>query len=274
MNRKSALDKVREKRLIFTVTTGRSGTAYLSSIFGYARNAHSYHEPAPEYVQVLREAQTEPSCAHRFIVDEKIPAIAGDSAHIYIETSHLVCKGFLESWLDLGIVPDLIIHRRSARDVSLSLLKMGTIPGRTDKGLKFYLSPADPNVLGLAGWESLHDYQLCFWYCLEIEKRAQRYKRLFHQHGARIAETTLAELKTFAGLEKCFSDLALQAKVPAWLTRLRFLRGSGVKVNQSKETKKDVIVPDNLSELEQEVIDKIDDPDVQEWLPKLSSGVA
>lgn len=274
MGNKSAIDLVREKRLIFTVTTGRSGTAYLSSIFGYARNAHSYHEPTPEYVKVLREAQNDKNRARRFIVEEKVPAIAGDSAPIYIETSHLVCKGFLESWLDIGIVPDLIIHRRSVRDVSLSLFKMGTIPGRSDKGLKFYLSPADPNVVKLAAWEHCHDYQLCFWYCLEIEKRARGYKLLFNQHGARIAETTLAELKTFTGLEKCFSDLALQVKVPAWLTRIRFLRSSGVKVNQSIETKKDVIIPDNLFELEQEVIDKIDDPDVQEWASKMSHGIA
>jgi len=268
------IEQVQGKRLIFTVTTGRSGTAYLAAVLGFAQGAYSVHEPLPEFADVLRSVQNNPDLARQFLLDEKLPAIFRVPADIYIETSHLACKGFLEPLVELGIVPDLIIHRRPARDVSLSMFKMGTIPGRSDKGLRFYLSPADPEVLELSDWQSLHDYQLCYWYCLEIEKRALYYRQLFHQHGSMIAETTLSELKTFSGLSKCFADLDLQLKFPAWLTRLRFLRSTGVKVNESKETKKEANVPDNLVELEQEVIQRIDTPELRKWFPEMSGGIA
>ena len=42
----------------------------------------------------------------------------------------------------------------------------------------------------------------------------------------------------------------------------------------SKETKKDVTLPDNLIELEQEVIQRIDTQELRTWLPEMSGGIA
>jgi hypothetical protein len=260
------IGKIKKKRLVFTVTTGRSGTAYLSSIFGFARDTHSYHEPEPEFADILRQVQEGTVNPGDFWVNKKLPAIAGDQAPIYVETSHLACKGFLEPLLELGVLPDLVIHRRPARDIALSMLKMGTIPGKSPKGLRFYLSPDDPGVLEIDNWRELEDYQICFWYCLEIERRARYYKTIFSEQGARVVETTLSGLKTFSGLEACFSGLNLTFKYPSFLTRLRFRKSSGVKVNESKETKKAVLIPENLMKLESEVFERISHQDVKSWL--------
>ncbi len=273
MESNNAIEQIREKRLIFTVTTGRSGTAYLASIFGFAKKVYAVHEPVPEFADVLRATQGRPSLARQFLIEKKLPAILNVSSDIYVETSHLVCKGFLEPLLELDIIPDLIVHRRPPRDVALSMYKMGTIPGRSDKGLRFYLSPTDPGVLKLSDWQDLHDYQLCYWYCLEIERRARYYQKKFSQYGARIAETTLQELKTFSGLKKCISDLDLELKFPAWLTRLRFFKSADVKVNESKETKREVTAPLELTELEQEVVNRIDNLELYEWVSEMSKGV-
>ncbi len=258
MNNDELIRKIQQKRLIFTVTTGRSGTAYLASIFGFARMVYSVHEPSPEYADVLRLVQTNSERAREFLLTKKLPVILATPSDIYVETSHLACKGFLEPLLELGVVPDLIIHRRAPRDVALSMLKMGTIPGRSDKGLRFYLSPADPGVFAPSNWHTLHDYQLCYWYCLEIERRAGNYKQLFKEAGARISETTLAGLKTFDGLTDCFTDLDLQVKYPGWLSRLRFLRSARVKVNESRETKKDIRIPNNIDDLEAALLETIE----------------
>lgn len=248
------LEQIQGKRLIFTVTTGRSGTAYLTAVFNYMRDVTALHEPDPEYVDVLREAQVSRHAAEKFVVEKKLPAIAGFKNPIYVETSHLICKGFLEIFLDLGLLPDLVIHRRPMRQISLSLLKMGTIPGRTEKALRFYLHPSDPGVLlPLPDWEKLSDYQLCYWYCLEIERRAQEYAAQFRSRGARVAETTLTGLKTSQGLDDLLNDLDLRLKFPAFLYRLRFLRNSKFKVNESLITKKEVKVPENLDEQETQV---------------------
>lgn len=263
---KKLIDKLDTKRLIFTVTTGRSGTAYLSSLFGFARNTCAYHEPKPEFADVFRDIQLGRINARDFWVNKKLPVIAGEKASVYVETSHLTCKGFLEDLLELGVTPDLIIHRRPARDVATSLLKMGTIPGRSEKGLKFYLSPTDPGVLEIPNWQEMKDYQVCFWYCLEIERRARVYEKLFKEAGANVVETTLTGLKTWSGLTKCFEGLKLDFKFPSLVTRLRFMRSVGTKVNESKETKKDIDVPENLAQLESEVIDLIGTHDLQYWL--------
>lgn len=265
---RTILETIKNKRLIFTITTGRSGTAYLASIFGYAKGVDAFHEPSPEFVDVLREVQGDPIQAKLFMLEHKLPAIARTSSRVYVETSHLACKGFFEPLLDIGIVPDLIIHRRAKRDVALSMFRMGTIPGRSDKGLKFYLSPEDPGVLPLGDWQGLTDYQICFWYCLEIERRAQHYRKLFSQYGGRIVETTLPGLKSFKGLVDCFDGLGLEVKTPKWLTGLRFYRSSQVKVNESRETKKPVEIPVDLDQLEEEVWQNVNREDLLEYFPE------
>jgi hypothetical protein len=226
------------------------------------------HEPAPEFSDVLRDVQGDALLAKAFLLEQKLPAIVRTTPQIYIETSHLACKGFFEPLLDLGIVPDVIIHRRAKRDVALSMFKMGTIPGRSDKGLKFYLSPEDPAVLALEGWQKLTDYQLCFWYCLEIERRAQHYKDLISRNGGSYVETTLPGLKSYKGLLACFAGLGLQVKKPTWLTGLRFSRSSRVKVNESTETKKPVAIPEDLDQLEEEVWQNVDMKDMGTSLPE------
>ncbi len=271
MDKATLIQDIQKKRLIFTVTTGRSGTAYLTNVFTYMKGVHAFHEPAPEYVDVLRSVQADSALAHRFLLNKKLPFIAEDSAEIYVETSHLICKGFLEPLLEIGIIPDLVIHRRPMRDISLSLLKMGTIPGRTEKALRFYLSPNDPDVLSIRNCDLLQDYQLCYWYCLEIERRARKYKILFQEHGAKVVETTLQGLKTEKGIKQLQEELNLRFHFPGWLTRFRFMRNSQFKINESKITKKKVYVPDNLDELEREVIQRIDQKELEKWLPELAS---
>lgn len=248
------IEILKNKRMIFTVTTGRSGTAYLTEVFGNLKGVSAFHEPSPEYVEVLRSAQRDRRLAEQFVLEQKLPVIASCPAPIYVETSHLVCKGFLEIFLEHGLLPDLVVHRRPARQVSLSLLKMGTVPGRSPKALKFYLQPSDPGVLPLPGWQNLSDYQLCYWYCREIERRAQHYTELFRGMGARVVETTLPGLKTSQGLNEMMAGLDLRLKSPALLYRLRFLRNSRFKVNESKVTKKVVEIPPDLDAQESQVV--------------------
>ncbi len=183
------MDQLKSKKLVFTVATGRCGTAFFTEMLRLVPGAVSLHEPEPEYAEVLRDVQGDPGIARTFLVDNKLPSIVDQDCALYIETSHLFCKGFLEPLLELGIVPALLWIRRAHRAVASSMFRGGTIPGRTDKGLRFYLSPEDPGVLELPGWQKLHDYQLCYWYCLEIERRALHYRDLYRDNGWLWAET-------------------------------------------------------------------------------------
>ncbi len=197
------------KRLIFTITTGRSGTGHLAEVLRDIPDVQSYHEPEPRFSDVMRSVQEDKTVAVKFWINKKLPQIAKETASIYIETSHLFCKGFIEPLLDMGIIPDLIILSRPERDVAKSMLRLGAIPGRTEKGLKYYLSPEDPGVLSLPNWQSLHDYQLCYWYCLEVKRRSEYYENILHKSNAHITKVTLNEISTFRGFNRLLKELYL-----------------------------------------------------------------
>lgn len=187
-------DQLSSKRLIFSINAGRSGSQYLANILSHVGGVASFHEPHPKFSDVMRQAQLDPGVARSFWAERKLPAIAAVPETVYSETSHLFCKGFVEAFLDFGLAADLILLRRPHREIALSLYQIKCIPARSPDGLKFLLSPADPGVLALPNWERLTDYQLCYWYCLEIDRRMTQYHALFSERGGRVVTVSLDQL--------------------------------------------------------------------------------
>ena len=186
---------VQRKHLVFTVTAGRTGTTYLTHLFALLPDITSLHEPQPSFVYFLRQAQRRPAAARRFLLDYKLPFIAGHPTPRYAETGHMLCKGFFEPLLELGIVPRIVLLRRHPRLIATSLLTRRTVPGRGKLGFKYLLHPGDPGVLPLAQWMSRSDYQLCFWYALEIERRQRAYAALLARAGGTSVDVTPDELR-------------------------------------------------------------------------------
>jgi len=239
------------KKLVFTVATGRCGTAFFAEILRLVPGVTSLHEPQPEYASVLREVQSDPEKARRFLIEMKLPAIADQASAIYIETSHLFCKGFLEPLLDMDIAPSLLWIRRGHRAVAASMYRGGTIPGRSEKGLRFYLSPDDHGVLSLPGWQKMHDYQLCYWYCMEIERRAQKYREKYRSNGWYWSETSLPHITSSKGMRQVLAELDLPRLSPVgWL---RYWNNRRRRVNPTSKRKQQVALPSDLDLLEQEV---------------------
>jgi len=189
------IEAVKRKQLVFTVTAGRSGTTYLTHLFELLPDIASLHEPQPSFVYYLRQAQHAPAMARRFLLDYKLPFIARHAETRYAETGHMLCKGFFEPLLELGIVPHIVILRRHPRLIATSLLTRRTVPARGKLGFKYLLHPADPGVLPLANWGARTDYQLCFWYALEIERRQRAYAALLERAGGASVDVTPDELR-------------------------------------------------------------------------------
>jgi hypothetical protein len=200
-----------EKTLIFTVTPGRSGTKYLTALLGAVPGVGAFHEPIPDFVTAMRRTQQDPEVAFAFWRDAKLPAIAATDAPIYAETSHLFCKGFFEPAILLGLRPKLIILRRPPSEVAWSLLERETVPARTPYGCLYLLDPRDPNVMPLPGWERMTDYQLCFWYALEIERRQVKYAALAEKLGLPVFEVLQRDL----GKAEVFARMLAALGVPA-----------------------------------------------------------
>lgn len=153
---------------------------FLASILRLLKGNDCFHEPGNLFNRYFREALYDQKMVSKFWLDRKLPEIEFYPHNVYIETSHFFCKGFFEPLLDLGYMPDLVLLSRNKREVARSLLKLRTIPGRTPTGIESYLSPDDPGVLKLPDYQSMSDYQLCYWYCLEIQRRQ-------YEYGSRVA---------------------------------------------------------------------------------------
>jgi hypothetical protein len=245
-------------KLIFTVTTGRSGTELLQRLFSLLPGVTSVHEPEPKFSRVLRQAQENQSCARDFLLNLKLPEIARCTQSFYVETSHLFCKGFLKTALQLGLRFDLVVLRRPARDVARSLYELDTIPARTEWGRSFLLAPSDPGVLPLPHWETMHDYQLCYWYCLEIERRAIEYAELVAAKGGRVSTASLADL-----LEGRFPHILDNLKIPLpsnsnFVSRMNDVVSSPVNAKRDIKSAKAKNPIDDYEILEEAVLARVD----------------
>jgi hypothetical protein len=169
------LQRVAAKTLVFTVTSGRSGTQTLARIFEAIPEVDATHEGVPAFQDVMRLALSNPALARDFLLTRKLPAIAASPEPIYLESSHLFGKGFLLPALSLGLRPRVIFLKRNPRRIALSLERIGATPHRTAGGRSHHLSPADPSLLPVQPWDDFTDYQLCYWYALEAIRR-QRIK--------------------------------------------------------------------------------------------------
>jgi hypothetical protein len=205
------LAKLVTKNLIFTVTAGRSGTLFARQLFALLPNVTSEHEPEPAFHTYLRQIKIKPALATEFLLKYKLPYICNIRTPHYIEFSHIFCKGFLEPLLELGITPNIILLRRHPRLVALSYLQRYTVPARTFYGIEFLLSPRYERALPLPDWRGMTDYQLIFWYALEIERRQREYSRLIPARGGIVCDVTAIELNDL----ECFLELARTLGLPS-----------------------------------------------------------
>lgn len=246
------LENLENNRLIFTMTTGRSGTGYLAKMLDKIPEVAAFHEPHPKFSDFLREVQKDSDIALHFWILRKLPSIAQTPENIYIETSHLFGKGFLESLIGIGIIPDIIILKRDFRKVASSLYELNVIPGRTQEGLKFLLHPDDPEVIPVNNWENLNDYQLCYWYCLEMERRMKKYTKLITELGGKVIQSRNIFYKD--NLTKLLKQLDLEKYQS--LLEDEYFQQSHQKVNTKDNLKRRNVHSDfeNLDKLEEQVL--------------------
>nr|WP_321455512.1 hypothetical protein [uncultured Cohaesibacter sp.] len=169
------VSNVNKRQVIFTITSGRSGSDTLNQLFTAVSDTTSLHEPEPSFMTLLRPIQYDLDLASDFLRYRKLPAICDAGTSRYVETSHLYCKGYFEPTLKMGLKPSFIFLKRDPRLIASSIYRGKAIPGKTRIALKYYLSPDDNVFLELPDWQNYSDYQLCYWYTREIERRQQVY---------------------------------------------------------------------------------------------------
>ncbi len=251
---KELIDRIAtQKKLIFTVTNGRSGSLMLARLFDAIDGVMGLHEPAPSFHLLMRWAQGRPDLARKFWLHEKLPAIDRLKTPVYVETSHLLCKGFLESLLDTGLRPSLVFLTRDPRETAVSLYRLNDIPGRTNRAFKWYLSPDDPTyaVLPTGAEDKLTDYQLCYWHSLETAARISHYQTVAANMGLPNAVLDVEDLNNFDSFVSACTKLGISMSEESQ-SRLR--QQIGNKANERKSEKRAMSFSDEeLARQEQDV---------------------
>lgn len=223
-------------KLILTATQGRTGTKFLSHVLGHYPGVASFHEPEPNFAGRIQACQDRPVIAEEFLLAEKIPAMARYANFaVYAEISHLWCKGLLQAWLRMALepVPDLVILDRPLRNIALSMLSLGTIPGRTPSGLRWYLSPVHSgNELRWEESRSWTDYQCCYAYCLEVEARKRRLSAEIRSAGGIVWRTSVEEISQWRGFFHMRRVLGLSFPTPRSIYSFAHLKRNKINTQQ------------------------------------------
>jgi hypothetical protein len=173
------------ERLIFTATTGRSGTLTLTRIFAGIPDCHALHEPYPVMNdEVLRAASYGDSDAlKRFYRVKSINILRAAAGYrYYLEANHLFIKTFVEhAARDFGNRLAVIHLVRPPLEVAMSIYRLQRQPG-TEAGNSWWLDYRAPlNRIRLAdaldAGEFSHPFYKGLWYWFEIETRVQEWRR-------------------------------------------------------------------------------------------------
>jgi hypothetical protein len=205
-------ERLQDKRLIFFATTGRSGTKFAARAMRSIEGMDAFWETDPNFAWVVRPSRKQQGVAKRWWVNQKLPAIlSGDNeGQVYAETSHYLTQGALGAALALDIPFDLVVLTRDVRETAVSFWRRQSIPlAKTDK-----LWPTDPGMHVKVDSDGLNEYQLVFWWILEMRHRMWLYAEETRKRGRIVAAVSLPEVATKGGFDLLRTTLGLPE--PDW----------------------------------------------------------
>lgn len=178
------------------ITSGRSGSTFLQATVNRLYNVfaeESYGPLTGKMDQCFSSIIGKPEWQKREFIKSKIEYIENLNCDHYLDSVSLICQDRnIERFIDSGYTPNVITLRRDPRLVAKSYYELGWDPISAPMS-SLSLEAEDSIKLTL---DSPHEYQLCLWYCFEIERIARDYKGRLAQLGVKHYETTLTELQS------------------------------------------------------------------------------
>jgi hypothetical protein len=233
------------KKVILMLSAGRSGTAKLANNFSLVPGVYSEHEGNPGFDTVRLANQADPSVGLEF-VRRKLEYYESLPQQTIVHTGHMAGEGFIEHFVAAGAFPSAIILRRPKREVALSMYRLHWIPGKNENIRPWYCGPDEPGVLPYPDWKTAHAYQLCYWWCLDTERRVRQYAPICQS----VYETTLTDILDVSK----FNQMLAHFKLPS-TESIPQHKDNNREVLRLHQLDKPNIPSDFLTELEQEVID-------------------
>jgi hypothetical protein len=169
------------EKVIFTATTGRSGTLTLAKLFSTVPGCIAVHEASPIMNGPVLEAANFGNPALIDRVYRQIKSInilrASIGYRYYMEANHLFIKTFFQQAIDEFGDRLAVIHLvRPAIEVATSIYRLQDYPG-TERGNYWWLDYRAPsNLIQIADVldfdaEFSHPFYKALWYWYEVEAR-------------------------------------------------------------------------------------------------------
>ncbi len=215
-------------RALFTITTGRSGTAYLAELLRLnVPGAECHHEilsyagfgvDSPDLSDLTQfNALGNTVKVQRFWA-QKFARIAAKECSLYVETSHQLAKaGLLENLTRLtseGVDVLIVDLRRDVTKTVCSLIRRYDFLNKGNMWL-WYLDPdypkkiLDPAVLLPRGWLGL-----CLWYVCEMRTRAEYYRLLLADQPVQFLQVDVDELNAPDGVVPFLHSVGFDVPTP------------------------------------------------------------
>ena len=209
---------------VFTMTTGRSGTAYLAQLLEQnLPDAESYHE----ILGWDRFGVDTPDVSHMTLFNsqgnvEKVQAfwrgklarVAATPRRFYVETSHLLMKAGLIENIDPLAARGTVRLIALERDIAATVLSFRRRLDFVNKGnwWMWYLDPHYPrNIVSPEPFADEGINGLCLWYIYEIRARAARYAKLLAgAPNISFHKCDLAELRTREGVSRLLEGFGVR----------------------------------------------------------------
>jgi hypothetical protein len=235
---------VADRRLIFSINSGRAGSKYLLAT---APRVKSFHEAEPkmsgEFIRMINSAPLSESREQRRVKSHAIAAILRESAaeEIYAETNHTFITTFFDVVLEDFRKIDIVILRRDLALVLKSFIELGYFSPRNPLSFEWMSSPnaATAALPTIAPDAKLDQFDLCIAYLLDIEARTDRFRTEYPD--VRMHEVRLEQLNQTASVEEMFSRLGIIFS--AATSEL-----CGQKINERQVRKEQIQNPTTLDE--------------------------
>jgi hypothetical protein len=232
-------------RVIFTATTGRSGTLSLTRIFSAVPQCFATHEAHPIMNGAVLEAASYGNSVLVERVYGRIKSVnirrAAEGRRYYVEANHLFIKTFIEQAIqDFGDRLAIIHLVRPAVEVATSIYRLQEYPG-TETGNLWWLDYRAPtNLIGIADVldsdpEFSHPFYKTLWYWHEIEQRVSAWR-------ARIPGLKIVRFET-AWLNDAHRIFALLDELGMDYDQERVAALAGTRVHEKEEIKKRPALP-------------------------------
>ncbi len=228
------------EKLIFTATTGRSGTTSLTALFAAVPGSVSYHEPYPIMNGEWLHKASYGEIAEVEAYFRKVKSIyirrAAAGARYYLEANHLFIKTFIAAALEeFGSKIEIIHLVRPAAEVAESIYRIRNWPGTAD-GNKWWLDYRAPNnlipVADLLDADPAlsHPFYKALWYWYEAEARIERWKLLcpaarFHRFETAWFNDFSRASALLDGLGVCYDSQTLKGLIGTKMNDIRAKNG-------------------------------------------------